>query len=332
MPNEVAKTSKNDIRSVISGMEAQFQMVVPQCLTSKRMVRVALSAIGRVPKLKDCTRESLLGALMTCAELGIEPDGRRAHLIPYGKDCKLIIDYKGLVELVRRSGQVQDVRAEIVCANDEFEWNNGQVTHRIDFKQARGEAYAAYSFVLFKDGSESFEVMTKDEIEAIRKRSMAGKSGPWVTDWNEMAKKTVFRRHSKWLPLSAEFRDALEKDVDSPADISASMPDVTVFADPMAAMKPADEVKEEAPAIEPEEKKEAPPTKTPPPKKEASGLTAVEDLDKRQCLASIKLHAKEGYYDGVLDLVLEPGAQPEGYPVSVLHDVLTALRDEAGIQ
>jgi recombination protein RecT len=58
------------------------------------------------------------------------------------------------------------------------------------------------------------EVMTMDEVLAIKSRSRSGNSGPWQTDFNEMAKKTVFRRVSKWLPLSPELVDAMQKDDD----------------------------------------------------------------------------------------------------------------------
>lgn len=160
--------------------------------------------------------------LLDLSSLGIEPDGRRAHLIPYGKECTLILDYKGIAELVMRSGLVASIHADKVCMADTFEVDRGKiVAHKINYQQDRGKAYAYYVIVTFKDGSEKCEVMTRDEVDGIRKRSKAGTSGPWVTDFDEMGKKTVFRRASKWLPLSPEIRDAMEKDVDSLADDAA---------------------------------------------------------------------------------------------------------------
>jgi recombination protein RecT len=186
--------------------------VLPKHLTPDRFLQVALSTMLKVPKLEKCSMPSIVQALYTCSQLGIEPDGRRAHLIPYGDYCQLIIDYKGLVELVRRSGDVSYIHADVVCENDEFSYMFGTGSH-LKHKPAlknRGDVLCAYSFVKLKDGSEDFDVMNIDEIEAIRSRSKAANSGPWVTDWNEMAKKTVFRRQSKWLPFSAEVRDAIE--------------------------------------------------------------------------------------------------------------------------
>jgi recombination protein RecT len=101
----------------------------------------------------------------------------------------------------------------VICENDEFEYDRGEVKHhRVNLREPRGAMYAAYVIVRMKDGGEKSEVMGRDEIEAIRKRSRSGNNGPWTTDYNEMAKKTVFRRASKWLSLSSDFRDALEAD------------------------------------------------------------------------------------------------------------------------
>ncbi|MFA5130650.1 MAG: recombinase RecT [Patescibacteria group bacterium] len=209
------------VRQLIEGdaFKAQIAKALPKHLTPDRFIRVAITALTKTPKLTQCTQASLFNCLLNCSQLGIEPDGRRAHLIPYGDQCQLIIDYKGICELVMRSGIVSNVHADVICENDVFEHDRGAITvHKIDFRKPRGAVYAVYSICRFKDGTEKAEVMTREEVEAIRKRSKAGAAGPWVTDWNEMAKKTVFRRLSKWLPLSAEYRDALEVDDDKIPD------------------------------------------------------------------------------------------------------------------
>ena len=194
---------------------------LPKHLTADRFVRIAIMAVTRQPKLMQCEQAGLLGALMQLSQFGLEPDGRRAHLIPFNNrkknvvECQLIIDYKGIAELAMRSGLVSYLHADVVCENDVFEENMGEiVTHQIDRRKPRGKVYAAYALCRFKDGTAKADVMTFDEVEAIRKRSRSGSDGPWVTDWNEMAKKTVFRRLSKWLPLSAEIREVVEADDD----------------------------------------------------------------------------------------------------------------------
>lgn len=219
---EPAKKSLT-IRDQISDeyFKQQIAVALPKHMTADRFVRVALTALLKTPKLLDCTKESVIECMLNCSALGLEPDGRRAHLIPYGNKCTLIVDYKGIVELAKRSGDVAGVFAQTVCEKDDFQWENGEVTHRIDWRQDRGAVYAVYSTITFKDGSKQTDVMTRSEVESIRARSRAGSAGPWVTDWNEMAKKTVFRRASKWITLSPEVADALEKDGDSFSSLTA---------------------------------------------------------------------------------------------------------------
>jgi hypothetical protein len=102
----------------------------------------------------------------------------------------------------------------LVCEKDQFSWDNGIVWHKINWLEPRGQALAVYSHVKYKTGQDEYEVMTMDQVKAIQKRSKAGQSGPWQTDFDEMAKKTVIRRHSKKLTLSADFHDAVELDQD----------------------------------------------------------------------------------------------------------------------
>lgn len=220
--NKPART--NDLKALINSdnMRAQFQRALPRHLSAERFTRIAITALTRTPKLQQCTPESLMKCLLDLSALGIEPDGRRAHLIPYGNECTLIIDYKGLVELIRRSGEVTNIRAETVCEFDEFEWVNGIITHKVDWRRARGEVQAVYAEAKLKDGDYQTAVMTADEVEAIRQRSKAGNNGPWKTDWAEMAKKTVVRRLSKMLPLSPEIAQDIERD-DAQFDMTPSV-------------------------------------------------------------------------------------------------------------
>lgn len=215
---EVAKKPADVASVFIDRLKDSWMAVLPKICTPDRFARVALTCLRKNPKLAVALqtqegRLSLSQQFMKCAELGIEPDGRRAYLIPYKNDIQLIIDYKGIAELAMRSGQISNIHADKVCENDEFEYNVGTIEkHRIDFKNDRGKAYAYYAIVTFKDGTKKCEVMSKAEIDMIRRRSKSSNSGPWVTDYDEMAKKTVFRRLSKWLPLSPEMQKAFDID------------------------------------------------------------------------------------------------------------------------
>lgn len=192
--------------------------------TPERFARVALTMVTKNPKLAESTQASVAQCMMDCAMLGIEPDGRRAHLIPFfnkkknAYECTLILDYKGIVELVRRSGDVVSIQASVVYEGDHFVHVLGTtpLLEHSPTLAGRGKAIAAYSCVTLKDGAVSFEVMGVEEINVIRNNSKGykpdDKQAPWNKWWGEMARKTVFKRHSKWLTLSPEVHDAITKD------------------------------------------------------------------------------------------------------------------------
>ena len=251
MANEVVKqeekkelTYQDKVKLAVNFIDKakeSWKEVLPKICTPERFAMVALSCLKGNRKLLDAiaTKEgqiSLVQALKTCAELGIEPDNRRAYLLPYKDEVNLIIDYKGIVELAMRSNFVSNIYADKVCDNDEFEYNIGQIeTHKINFREPRGEPYAYYATVTFKDGSKRYEVMSKAEIDEIKKRSSAWKNFerkgimcPWNTDYDEMAKKTVFKRLAKWIPQSPELRQAIAYDDE---DYRKNPLDVSVFDD-----------------------------------------------------------------------------------------------------
>lgn len=250
MTNEVVKTEEKQLtyqdklklaESFVERAKGAWKEVLPKVCTPDRFAMVALNCLkGNINLLNACASKegqvSLVQAFKTCAELGIEPDNRRAYLIPYKNDIKLIIDYKGIVELAMRSNFVSSIHADKVCENDDFEYNIGEIVkHRIDFKKERGDAYAYYAIVTFKDGTKKYEVMSKADVEAIKGRSSAWKNFerkgimcPWNTDYDEMAKKTVFKRLAKWIPQSPELRQAIAYDDE---DYTKAPLDVSVFDD-----------------------------------------------------------------------------------------------------
>ena len=190
-------------------------------------------------------------SMLQAAAIGLEPDGRNAHLIPYKNQCTLQLDYKGIVQLVRRSGDVADIHADMVFENDQFSYCFGtgsHLKHTYALGKPRGKPIAVYSYCRLKDGTDSFDVMSIEEVDAIRdNRSQGyrsakqyGKSHPWDTDYPEMAKKTVFKRHSKWLPVSAELAEQLAKEdeVDDPERVTLDVGQAAAEAAEAAASRP----------------------------------------------------------------------------------------------
>jgi len=223
------------------GFRDALAKILPKHLHADRAVRIATTAIIRNPALQKCTQQSFFDCLWQVYQWGLEPDGRHAHLIPYGDKCTLIIDYKGLVQLMMRTGKVSRIHADKVCTNDEFVYDLGEVkTHRPILIGDRGEVYCYYCIIEMQDGATKCEVMTVDEVTKIRDRSRSGKTGPWVTDFDEMAKKTVFRRASKWCELSAEIRDAIAADDEIEGTVTHRGP-TTTTADELAGLLASDE-------------------------------------------------------------------------------------------
>lgn len=235
---------RNDLRALVQtdSVKDRMAMMLPKHLTADRMIRVVVGAMNKNPKLANCTQESFLECLMQLSQWGLEPDGRRAHLIPFENKkaktttCTLVLDYKGVAELVMRSGIVASLHCDVVCENDEFDYDLGQVKrHKIDFRGERGPVYAVWCRIAFTNGGEKHEVMTATEINAIRDKSQGYRSAidyqkdhPWISHWGEMAKKTVFKRAAKWAPWSAEIRTAIDHDDDDYRTVEGAASRVTV--------------------------------------------------------------------------------------------------------
>lgn len=219
-PNDKLVQAKRTLRDELNSepLKLELAKVLPSHITPDRMVRVALTATLKSPALLDCTRESVFSCLLICAQAGLEPDGRLAHLVPFGKTCQVIFDYKGIVTLGLRNG-LDAVYADMVCEHDEFDARviDGikKINHSVNWKKPRGAAYAYYA-VTQRKGIIDFEIMTVDEVKRIKARSRAGNNGPWITDEPEMSKKTVLRRMSKRWDLIPEIGALINADFDTP--------------------------------------------------------------------------------------------------------------------
>jgi recombination protein RecT len=196
-------------------MLAQLKLALPRHVTPERLARIVLTEIRRTPQLLECSRESLLGAILQSAQLGLEPGVLGAcWIIPFGKEATFIPGYRGLVQLAYRSGQIRSVSARAVFDGDTFAYDFGDDS--ISHKPAGGtdpkNMTHVYAVIWTTNGGRLLDVMTREEVERIRARSRAANSGPWCTDFVEMAKKSCLRRLLKLAPCSAEMTTALSLD------------------------------------------------------------------------------------------------------------------------
>ncbi len=216
-------TPAQTIGAYLKKMEPEIARVMPKHMDVDRLLRIALTTIRTNPQLLECTIPSLLGAVMQAAQLGLEPGLLgQCYIIPYGREATFIIGYKGMIDLARRSGNIKSIYAHEVYSNDEFEYEYGlhpSLTHRPAMNE-RGEFIGVYAVAHFMDGGYQFEFMSKEEIDRRRMRSRSYNSGPWVTDYEEMAKKTVIRHMFKYLPLSVEIMRSAAQDETVRPDIT----------------------------------------------------------------------------------------------------------------
>jgi recombination protein RecT len=194
-----------------------MRSVLPKHCTAERMSRVALGAIRQTPALAKCTPASLVNAVMQAAALGLEVnDGTgRAYLVPYKDEATLIVGYRGLLELAYRSGAIKSVTVREVYDGDRFVLSFG-LEEKCEHVPGDSTDPAAithvYAIIRYKDGGHHLEVMTRAQVDDIRKRSRAGQSGPWVTDYAMMSRKTVLRRALRYAPISVELQQAISVD------------------------------------------------------------------------------------------------------------------------
>lgn len=222
----VEKKKGKTIFDIIKAGEQQFAAALPKHINSERFTRIAITTIRQNPKLAECNAESLLGSLMTIAQLGLEPGVLgQCYLIPFKNnklgtiECQFQLGYKGMIELLRRTGQLSDIYAYTVYSNDEFSIEYGlerTLKHIPAFSNAegRGEIVGFYSVAILKDGTRAFEYMTKREVIEHEEKYRKGnfKNDIWNKNFEEMSLKTVTKKMLKWLPISVEMIENLRKD------------------------------------------------------------------------------------------------------------------------
>lgn len=225
----VAKTvGAGTIKTFFESQKGTLAAVLPKHVSADRMLKIALGAMRTTPKLMNCTLESLLGGVVQCSQLGLEPNTPLGHayLIPFDNrkkgitEVQIVLGYKGLIDLSRRSGQVVSIAAHEVCENDKFDYAYG-LDERLDHRPAmddRGRVIAFYAVAKLKDGGHAFEVMSRAQVEKIRDESQnykfaKDKAGSvWGQHFVEMGRKTVLRRLFKYLPVSIEMATAAALD------------------------------------------------------------------------------------------------------------------------
>jgi recombination protein RecT len=269
----------DDIRRFLTEEQRQANLakVCAGRIDVARQIELAVLCCYGQPKLLQCTKASIAASVLEASDLGLSlsRSGGEAYLIPRRNkqevlECHFMAGYQGLIKLAREAG-THYVHARSVCTNDEFEWGwtpELEFVHRLQRGRARGAIELVYAVALLDSGELLGQVMEVDEVQAIRSRSQRPKEGPWVTDWESMAWKTVIRQLAKFLPKTPRFERAIES---HDADFDFETPALT-FAGTSAkedVIPPA-----ESPEL-PQIAAETPVESAPPPPTKAHRLTAI---------------------------------------------------------
>ncbi len=237
--NAVAAASApvKTLQSQINLMQGEIKKALPSVITPERFTRMVLSAVSANPKLGTCEQKSFLGAMMQAAQLGLEPNTPlgQAYIIPYKEKgipkAQFQIGYKGLIDLAYRSGQVSIIDAQVVYANDDFEYELGlepKLKHKPVLTN-RGKPILYYAMFKTKDGGYGFQVMSyEDCLEHAKKysKTYGDDFSPWKSNFDEMAKKTVLKKALKYAPLKSDFLRGLSSDETIKSTLDPDMFDV----------------------------------------------------------------------------------------------------------
>jgi recombination protein RecT len=210
----------NDLRSMLLKGQQSIAAAIPKSLskhlTPERMIQLAVTSVRKNPGLLECPPITIAASLVEASQLGLSVDGvlGEGYLIPRWskklghKVCNFQVGYKGLIALARRTGTVETIDAEAVYEGDHFEYAKGlqdKLEHvSRSAVQSKETMTHVWALIRFKGGAYQFKVMTKAQVESIRKRSTSSEDGPWSTDYAAMAVKTVIRQLMKLCDLSPE--------------------------------------------------------------------------------------------------------------------------------
>ena len=267
-------------------LKPQIALALPAHMTADRMARLAMTAFSTSPKLQQCTPQSIAGSIMVAAQLGLEPGVNGAgFLVPYGSTCTFVPGWKGLVDLVARSGR-GTVYTGVIFSDQRYTFTDGArrdlVIHNetdLDDPQDITHAFA----IGWVQGADYpiIELWRVSKIAKHRdKYNKVGKQHYSFRDWEMYCRKVPLLQVLKYMPCSIEVSNAVAVthaaeagrgvtiengivvDMDAPADPNdppaapdERVPGLTPSAEEQAAIR-AREVAESAPAPAPEQKQQ----------------------------------------------------------------------------
>lgn len=226
-------TPQQELTAKIRRMESEFKLAMPRGMEAAQLIRDAMTVLSQNPRLAECDSKSVLGALMTCAQLGLRPGVLgQAWVIPFKGKGQLVIGYQGLIALAQRSGDIASISARMVHEHDHFDYQFGlddQLVHR-PASGDRGDVIAYYCVVKTKSGGVMWDVLSRADAEVHRDKFAMARDrsgaviGPWRDHFDAMALKTIIMRVLKLAPRSTELHTAIVADNSLRVDLTPTVP------------------------------------------------------------------------------------------------------------
>lgn len=215
-----ATMKAEQISTMLGNYHGSLEKLLNSPERASRLIQVITTVIKRNPELQKCSPSSVIGGMLQAAMLNLDfnPNLGLCYLVPYGNksgstDAQFQLGYRGMVTLAQRSGEITDIYAKCVYLEDEFyvEYGlNRNLKHIPNFNgtQIDDNITFVYAVAKTKNGGVYFEVLSRAEVEKLRKRSPMqkyGVKGAWLTDYSEMAKAKVIKQLAKLLPMSTDY-------------------------------------------------------------------------------------------------------------------------------
>jgi recombination protein RecT len=202
------------LREFVEGKQQSISKTLPTTIDADRFVQVALLTATKRPDLWECSKESMMLAILESARAGLFIDNKEATIIPYNGQAQFMPMVQGIIRLMLRSPKVLKIEARAVYEGDDLKFQYGlnpRLDHVPRVIPSDDALTHAYAIVWKQDAEPQFEIMTREEIEIVRLSSRA-KEGPWDNYYGEMSRKSVSKRVSKYIDLSREAQRVIAMD------------------------------------------------------------------------------------------------------------------------
>lgn len=211
----VKKNPVAEFGNFMDRFKPQLALALPKHLTADRMARLALTAFSTSEKLQNCDPKTIAASIMTAGQLGLEVGVNGAgFLVPYGKTCTFVPGWKGLVDLVARSGR-GTVFTGVIFKDQEYTFLDGArrdlIIHNETDLDDPEDITHAYAVGWVKDAA--FPVIEVWRVSKITKHrdkyNKVGKSHYSYRDWEMYCRKVPLLQVLKYMPCSVEVSNAI---------------------------------------------------------------------------------------------------------------------------